>query len=416
MQDQNIFTNTTQTIPTNNRFEKIVRLRLPIKFKLSSPDLSIKLDFFGRKYQLEKGSLQKIKYLIQEYYFGEVRLADFAKEIEKRMDVNFMTAQEIAMFIRSEIIDWDPWGEYLAKLPHLPLRQIIAKYPKIGETEITAGYIELKSSDELDDPTIRNWLHDYVLHLGQERHSQMERAEYLFHSENGKNLSSPDREKLAIILKSFDENTPLPVDEENEEIVFDSVSSNQRPLNLEEPRPIAGKQDSFIRPHLSQSPPPVENTWRKPAVSKIKSRAPIIFSPPRQTAKPNVLGQIQSQKTAVSAPLKETFHPNLVTIPDRKINSPTDFASHNKVGGRNEAGGEIDKFFNIPEGPDISPIKILGMTEHNERQSVPQPKILRPASPQAAPSPRQKHRIINPFQKPLPEPRIDGNVVDLSEQ
>ena len=366
-----------------------MRLRLPIKFKLSSPDFFLKLEFIERKYLIEKLRLKNLKNLVEEYYFGEARLEDFPKEIEKRMSVSLFTAQEIARHIKSEIIDWDPWAEYVARLPKITVREMIEKRPKLADIEITAGYIELKGSEDLEDPTIKNWVRDYVAHLGYERHSQMQRTQYLFHSENGRNLNSPDREKLGIILKSFDENAALPVDEENREIIFESVISDQRTVNnnqmptaVPKSQPTPVKQTSFVKPYASEPRP-------RPI--------PPIIQP------------------------EEFVQPNMVTQPSRKI-IPPPYISR-----------EIDKYFNIPESPDIPPIKIHSITEHNEPKIPPPPASLReqarlrsvaggPASSQDKDKQDQKernrpqHRIINPFEPRIVEPRLDGNIVDLSRE
>lgn len=419
-----------QVIARQDRF-----LKLPknIRFKLASFETGFKIQFIGQKYQFELLRLANITRLIREYYFGEVRFENFAAEIEKRMGVSLLTAQEITRYIKQEIIDWDPWAEYIAHLPKMSVRNIIQQYPKIADTEITSEYLELKNSPDLEDPTIKNWIHDYVLHLGQTNHSQMDRSQYLFHSENGKNLSSPDREKLGIILKSFDENMPLPVDEENGEIVFDEMisarggsafgGSNQRTVsNNSQPAPqpsfvplsgaTAGKQESFIKPY-----PPISQPSR-PIASPRPASPSIQTTPPQNFVKPNPIPQPQRQNPPVPvfpvAPPEEAVHPNFVSQPNRRVSS------------------EIDKYFNTPEarlrsdaGGDIPSIKIHGITERNEAPAIspvpPRPNIQRPLSPRQTsaplqPEPRPKYQIIDPFPDRISEPRIDGNIVDLRKE
>ena len=378
---------------------KIMALPFGMRLKLLAPDISQKIQLLGQKYQFELLRLANITRLIREYYFGEVRLENFPAEIEKRMGVSLLTAQEITRYIKSEIIDWDPWAEYLAKLPKFPIREIVAKYPKIAETEITAGYIELKGSEDLEDPTIKNWLKDYISHLGYDRHSQMDRTQYLFHSENGKNLSSQDREKLGIVLKSFDENFPLPMDEENGEIVFESVISDQRtvnnipkPTNIIKSQSAPAKQESFIKPY-NPTPAP---------------QRPTLSPQPRPTS---------PQPSPYQG---EGARPNPAPQPRPIANVPDNFAS--------QAGKkEIDKYFSAHESPDTPAIKIHSITEHNEpkpaQQAPPRPTIQRPVqalpprqtSTPPQPATRSKYKIIDPFFS-KPEPRLDGNIVDLSRE
>lgn len=410
------------------RYAKIANLPPKKRLSLSHFSVSQKIQTIGQKYQFELPRLANITRLIREYYFGEVPFQNFPTEIEHRMGVNLLTAQEITRYIKQEIIDWDPWAEYIAKLPKMPIRSIVQQYPKIANMEITAGYIELRNSEELEEPTIKNWLQDYISHLGYEKHPQMQRTQYLFHSENGKNLSSQDREKLGIILKSFDENIPLPVDEENGEIVFDEIIPEptytppqtemavskqqptinyQRPTNIQNPQPappkpsfaplrgtMAGKQESFIKPYTPAPQP--QRLIPKP-----------ISQPLRQTSPP-VQAALQPSSSFVPqsgtmAGKQETTRSDFATLPNKQVNS------------------NIDKLFSAPESPDIPGIKVHSITERNEPRIQPQnniPKLQhvqeRNTPIQPDPRPRPKHKIINPFPDRISEPRIDGNIVDLS--
>lgn len=402
------------------RQEKFVRLEKKLRYKLASYDTGQKIKSIGQKYQFEIPRLANITRLIREYYFGEVRLEDFPREIEQRMGVNLLTAQEITRYIKQEIIDWDPWGQYLAKLPTMSVRSIIQQYPHIADMEITSGYVELRGSDDLSDPSIKNWIHDYVLHVGQGQHAHMEQTEYLFHSENAKNLSSPDREKLGIILKSFDENIPLPVDEESREIVFDSVISEPTHIPPRAESRVGGQRPAINNSSASALPKPQTTPFIKPY-------APVQQRPePQHIIKPNPVPQPQRQSPP--APPEENFHPNLVSLPNRKANE------------------NIDKIFNTPEsrlpetprdptsndaGGEIPGIRVHSITERNVPPVRPQapPQLLapRPVAPsQPMPprpnstrgeqesAPRPKYRIIDPFSAPMTEPRINGNIVDLS--
>jgi hypothetical protein len=401
-----------------SRQEKFLKLSQGIKKKLSRVETSQKIQVIGQKYNFELLRLANITRLIREYYFGEVRLENFPAEIEKRMGVSLLTAQEITRYIKSEIIDWDPWAEYLTKLPKMSVREMFEKKLKIIDTEITSGYVELRGSEDLEDPTIKNWLQDYVSHLGYEKHSQMDRTQYLFHSENGRDLNSQDREKLGIILRSFDENIPLPVDEENGEIVFDELISEPQPktdqpmadaskfvINTQIPKP-QSTPDSFIKPYS-----PVQQPTKQTPM-------PARTVPTQNFVRPNpassrlISGQTASKLAPQSQPPTQT--PPVARIPYKATTSDP----------------ELNKYFEAPEASEIPEIKIHSMTEYNEPKPAPQvlprPNIQRPVqtSPQPLPlrqtsSPpqpgdRPKYRVINPFEPRISEPKLDGNIVDLS--
>ncbi|MCX6766977.1 MAG: hypothetical protein NT170_04365 [Candidatus Moranbacteria bacterium] len=398
-----------------DRQEKFIRLEKKTRYKLASFETGIKIQAIGQKYQFELLRLANITRLIREYYFGEVRFEDFATEIEKRVGVSLLTAQEITRYIKSEIIDWDPWAQYVAKLPKMSVREMFEKKLKIADTEITSGYVELRGSDDLEDPTIKNWIHDYITHLGYGQHSQMQRTEYIFHSENGRDLSSPDREKLGIILRSFDENIPLPVDEENGEIVFDGLIEKNPP-----PAPPFSKGESRMGtvPFPKGGEPtksfPLSQRGIKGDFEKVESKQESFIKPyspvqqpPRQILRPT--------PTPIQAiPTQNFTRPNIADQPQPMAQTPPLAKIQYKA---TTSDPEINKYFNAPEVPDIPSIKIHSMTEHNEPKVAPQalpprPTIQRPIQPPI--ESRPQHRIIEPFSERLGEPRIDGNIVDLS--
>src|SRR4030042_960275 len=173
----------------------------------------------------------------------------------------------------------EPEIKKLDRRDQIKLMRIFRKYPAVGEQMISGGQLKLSHFDRPVRPSVRNWIYDYTSHLGQENHDSMQRMKYLFASTNGKNLSSPDREKLGIILKSFDENTPLPVDASRNEIVFDvtehgtwNSEQNQRPAPASQtaPKPKSPAKDSFIKayPEVRSEPMiqsrPIQNNFARP--------------------------------------------------------------------------------------------------------------------------------------------------------
>lgn len=231
----------------------------------------------------------------------------------------------------------------------LPLRDLLKKYPAVGEQMVTANQLKLSHFDRPVRPSIRNWLYDYTSQLGQERHDSMQRMKYLFSSVNGKNLTSPDREKLGIILKSFDENVPLPVDAGRNEVVFDNLEVRGEKLEM---------RDTKLPAPSTQQVVPQQKT----------SQETFIKPYPKPEAKPPV--QLSRQSA----------------------NRPAENISNVR--------------FN--EG---LPQKSL------PRQNLPaQPQIKNAVPPKISFS-RPRRNIIEPIgRRPRPEPKIEGNIVDLSEK
>jgi hypothetical protein len=432
MENQGIFNSNYQQNQAGDRFSKIVSLTIQAKYKLSSPDLARRLEPLRPKYQIDAMRLGSIINLIEQYYFEEIRLDDFPAEIEKRVGVSLFTAQEITRFIKQEIIDWNPWAEYLAKLPKMTVREIAQNRPRIAAQEITKGYIELRDSEDLEDPTIKNWIKDYVAHLGYDNHTQMQRTQYLFHSENGRNLDSQDREKLGIILKSFDENIPLPVDEENQEIMFDSMINERPPVNNIRSSPnnsFAPQSAASVRPEPPQQEP-FANSYSAPSTNRpaqpqrTSAPSPVnSFSPSTRPPSNPAIRPAEQQRFAPQTPNHAPLHPIRTSpqIPEQPSSRSADQPTHPNMISHpsGQFSSEIGKRFNASESPLDPQVKIHSITERNEPKispaTSPNSVAPRPVAPQPKQEHRTRHMIINPFfSEAKPEPKLDGNIVDLS--
>ncbi|MEI7750074.1 MAG: hypothetical protein WCJ25_03655 [Candidatus Moraniibacteriota bacterium] len=148
----------------------------------------------------------------------------------------------------------------------LPLLSAIGKYPRLGEQQISTERLTLRNQPEPVRPSLANWIRVYRDELGVGHHDPMVRGKFLFDSENGKRLSSEERERLNLILRSIEENTSLDIDAEKLEIVFPSFA--QTPPA----RPVAPKP---ITPITSASTPPISHDSVAP--QNIVSSRPVSF-------------------------------------------------------------------------------------------------------------------------------------------
>jgi len=223
-------------------------LRLPelTKNKLSSEKTSKIIQQIGRVYGLELLQLADISRTIRSYYFGELKLEDFAFVLSREMNINLTRAKQIFQIIKEQIIDDRSYEIALqAELTNLPLSEALRIYPDIGEQLITSQKISLRNFPYPVRPSIKNWLADYTFNLGYEKHESMERSNYLFQGVNTKNLPSLEKQKLAHLLKSFDENSPITVNKKTIQIIFPAITPADRPANGINPSRISSAQ---IRP------------------------------------------------------------------------------------------------------------------------------------------------------------------------
>lgn len=136
-----------------------------------------------------------------------------------------------------KVLEEEPWLVEAKKEQEKPqenwpkffILDALAKYPRLNDQIISEERIRVKSEKDTVRGSVRNWLRAYRDIVGVRQHTAVERGQFLFHSENGKLLSSEERERVSIILKSLDENTPVSVHTVKQEIVFPKVSREKLP-------------------------------------------------------------------------------------------------------------------------------------------------------------------------------------------
>ncbi len=108
----------------------------------------------------------------------------------------------------------------------LTIPEALKSYPEVGEQLITGDRIKIKNFPEPARPSLKNWLADYIMIAGREERNAVKRGNYLFQSDNGKNLSTLDRQRLSYILKCLDENIPVSISKTTKQILFSQNSEN----------------------------------------------------------------------------------------------------------------------------------------------------------------------------------------------
>lgn len=106
----------------------------------------------------------------------------------------------------------------------LSLLAALGKYARLGEQAITSSRLTLKGNPEPVRGNLVNWLKVYRDELGVGYHDPVLRAKFLFNSPNAKGITSEERERLNLILRSVEENAPLDIDLQKMEIVFPSFT------------------------------------------------------------------------------------------------------------------------------------------------------------------------------------------------
>jgi len=135
---------------------------------------------------------------------------------------------------------------YIPRLEKTTIDNMLRNYPALGEQLITSEKIKLQNFPEPVRPSIKNWLADYTFNLGYENRGAIQRGTYLFQSINTRRLSPGDRQKLQYILKAYDENLPVPINPNTNQIVFSEVSFGGNPAEIR-PAARAEEKDGNMR-------------------------------------------------------------------------------------------------------------------------------------------------------------------------
>lgn len=177
-----------------------------------------------RDFQIDHESMLYICVFVRLYYFQKLSLGSFQQQMGNWLGQRLVRLDAIMAFIVQEVFTLKPDVKVdpVEKKNHeqLFLLDALARYPRINEQQITSERIVVKSEKEPVRATVRNWLRAYRDVLGVRRHTAIERGQFIFSSENAKKLSSIERERLAVMFKSLDEQEPLAIDPSRQEIVF----------------------------------------------------------------------------------------------------------------------------------------------------------------------------------------------------
>ena len=210
------------------------------------------------KYKLTDEQLKKMLKIILKVFLKDISIKNFPEILENELEVKKDIAKKISLEITQkefflakehlpdvENLIRNLGGEIPKIVPKLKPRILPKKKPKESsgkenEQEIIRKDIKsaIKEFEELEDqiissspikivgisenikPSIKNWLADYIQSAGAGSHSNIERSNYLYHNSNAIKLKESERKLLAEILKSYDEETTLPIKKERLDLKF----------------------------------------------------------------------------------------------------------------------------------------------------------------------------------------------------
>jgi len=188
-------------------------------------------------YQLPEQLVEYVTVITREFFFGKITQQQSLDLIKQKLGtLSSVNIDAIIPYIQQKVFMVSPDHEVieeekddvvrpLAETTKLQILKAIAEYPNLGNQIISSERIRIKSQPEPVRGSLLNWIKYYRDELGIGQHSTVERGQFLFGSVNGKVLSSLERERVNIILKSLEENLPLEIDTERQEVIFPVIDT-----------------------------------------------------------------------------------------------------------------------------------------------------------------------------------------------
>ncbi|MDD5083871.1 MAG: hypothetical protein PHT88_02940 [Candidatus Moranbacteria bacterium] len=194
---------------------------------LSSPLVAEAIFKMKGLLQLTDDVAMKTASLLRLLYFKKTTLEQFSLALKNDVDFPQDKVEAAMNFIRTEILTLKAEKKVTeeaavkkASIVEMALLDALSKYSRLNDQQVTGSRLKIRSEKELVRGSVRNWLRAYRDIVGARKHSSVERGQFLFQAENTKNLTMQDREKISLILKSLDENEPISIDAERQEIIF----------------------------------------------------------------------------------------------------------------------------------------------------------------------------------------------------
>ncbi len=213
------------------RWERFRLLSENIRDILADEHVMRIIQKLGERAGLDLESSAFLARAVRLYYFGELPLEKFVDYFVKNIGVSSSVAESLMRTIAAQIIK-KPIKETRERMT---IRVALDRFKKIAHQVITDAQLIVAGTQKQSPGTVENWITDYHLAIGQGKHSAIERGNYLFHNRNTKGLSAADRQHVAMVLKSFDEDMAMIVDTDREEIVFPPAQKIPRRTGVETP-------------------------------------------------------------------------------------------------------------------------------------------------------------------------------------
>lgn len=175
--------------------------------------------------------LGEILFPIGDFYPGvEDQIRALGGEIPKTKPISIdqqMIKREEEMNAMSEMEERREEEAAKDMIVSLPITELAKEYPQVESQQIgSQESIIVGGSDVPMKPEIKYWMKDYMEKAGYRVHSNLDRVQYVYHDKNTKNMNEEERRQLGLVLKSLDEEMPLPYSTKRGKIDFSKIEES----------------------------------------------------------------------------------------------------------------------------------------------------------------------------------------------
>jgi len=231
-------------------FSKVKDLPEEVQRQLFDPRIAEIDKDIKNKFGLSVEQNKKFDAIFWDVIYRDMELGQMRKEFQAQLGLDEKTAFQMMIEVGQQILM--PMGEYFSNLPdylgwmkesvekierkekmvaeeaaeeaeeevaepEIPMspsfeasaRDFLKQYRDLSDLKLTQTAIYSQAQEREVSPTLENWVKDYLYETNSGEHSSFERSEYLFKNANVKNLAAEEKEKVAKILRSYDQKIPL---------------------------------------------------------------------------------------------------------------------------------------------------------------------------------------------------------------
>lgn len=286
--------------------------------------------------QMSDDIVMRIASVLRLFYLGRTTIEQLPIVLKDEVGLPQDKIDVTMNFIQTEILPLKASQEAYEETPtqkaivvSLALLDALSQYARINDQQITSDRLKIRSEKESVRGSVRNWLRAYRDIVGVRKHSAMERGQFLFHSENTKNLPVQERERVALILKSLDENEAISINPEKQEIIFPIGEASQKipqaPIALSQPPSILSVTPTFPPTHRpapslqippTRLQPPMVSEKKVPPVVSPASVAPVTPASTMKSfnfSKTTPIPMISTPPLSVAPLSSEKYSPGIAT-------------------------------------------------------------------------------------------------------